>query len=434
MNRRARRHDDFEDVSLYEHEHDHEHEKCKRSARVNDARPTMNASKDRHKPRIVQLVPTLSGGGAERQFCYLCAGLVESGWDVHAGFVRGGPNMSLLEESGAKLHQLPASSMYDPRLLLHAIRLIRTTRSTLVQTWNPMMDIVGGLASLYVGVPWIMTERNSPDFYPPAVKMQIRAILGRRATAIVSNSYSGDTYWRTRCKPTLARRVVRNTLPIDVIAAEQPAQASNLDLPEDVPMILFAGRLTAQKNISILGQAISHALEQSNAVAVIGGEGELDAELESIFRKRGLSDRIRMPGFLPSARSWMKHASVFVSVSLFEGMPNAVMEAMACGCPLVVSDIPPHREILDDSMARMVAYDDPSLIGDAILEVLRDLPNAKLRAEGARKRAKQWSIDAMVKGYTSLYNEIVADPGVVGAHRKDFVEHNDSNHRHSGDT
>jgi len=129
--------------------------------------------------------------------------------------------------------------------------------------------------------------------------------------------------------------------------------------------------------------------------------------VERRIRKEGLSGRVFLPGYVPQPWAWMKKADMFVSVSLFEGMPNTVMEAMACGCPLVVSDIPQHREILDDDTAMFVSPEDPADIASGIDRLLGNPEEARRKALRAKERASEWSIPAMAERYERVYLEIL---------------------------
>jgi len=94
----------------------------------------------------------------------------------------------------------------------------------------------------------------------------------------------------------------------------------------------------------------------------------------------------------------MKRAGVFASLSRFEGSPNAVMEAMVCGCPLVLSDIAAHRELAGDGGAWFVPPDDAAAAAAAIREALASPPAADTRA-----RAAQWSVGSMARRYEEIY-------------------------------
>ena len=99
---------------------------------------------------------------------------------------------------------------------------------------------------------------------------------------------------------------------------------------------------------------------------------------------------------------------MLVSVGFFEGRPNAVLEAMACGCPLVVSDIPAHREFLDEGSALLVSPEVPAAIAQAIGSVLTAPDDAARRAKEARAKAAQWSNQAMARQYAHVYQEVLA--------------------------
>ncbi|MFP6645344.1 MAG: glycosyltransferase, partial [Candidatus Latescibacterota bacterium] len=181
------------------------------------------------KRRILHLVPTFQGGGAERQIGYLSAGLVELGWDVHVGHVGGGSNIERVRASGAVLHRLPASSYCDPRLLWRSAQLIRKLDPIAVQTWLPMMDVVGGMAALVAGVPWIVSERCDSDFGQGGPKIVLRRQIARGAAAIVCNSGAGNAYWVKRAKGDRCS-VIPNALPLDEIESAPVAKRSAFDI------------------------------------------------------------------------------------------------------------------------------------------------------------------------------------------------------------
>jgi glycosyltransferase involved in cell wall biosynthesis len=126
----------------------------------------------------------------------------------------------------------------------------------------------------------------------------------------------------------------------------------------------------------------------------------------------GLADRVRLTGFVPDAWAWMKRASVLVSPSLFEGRPNTVLEAAACGCPLVLSDIAAHREILDHESAILVDAADATALAEAILGVLDDPEAAARRAKSARARVESWSPAGTARQYDRVYRQTL---GLAGA-------------------
>ena len=139
-----------------------------------------------------------------------------------------------------------------------------------------------------------------------------------------------------------------------------------------MPIVLCVGRLEAYKGPKALLEALVYVKRQQNVLGVLCGEGSERSKLEKLSCELGLDDSVRFTGYLSAASIWglMKKASVFVSLSAYEGCPNTVMEAMACGCPLVLSDIPAHREILNEKCAMFVDPSNIQQMGDIILQSL----------------------------------------------------------------
>jgi glycosyltransferase involved in cell wall biosynthesis len=167
-----------------------------------------------------------------------------------------------------------------------------------------------------------------------------------------------------------------------------------------------------QKNIPLFLQALDEVLgKEEDVVALLLGEGPLRAQMEARISDSPGSKRIRLLGFADDLWSWMRRANVLVSVSRFEGSPNVVLEAMAVGCPLVVSDIPEHREILDETTARFCSVDAADNVASAILEALNAPFEARQRADAARKRVADWSLQESARQYFDVYQSVARGAG-----------------------
>jgi glycosyltransferase involved in cell wall biosynthesis len=357
--------------------------------------------------RVLHVIPSMASGGAERQVAVLARGLRRRGLDVHVAHFAGGPNLPLLERSGAVLHRLPQLGNHDPLLLLRLGRLIRRLRPDVVQTWLTMANVLGGIVAPACGVPWVFAERFVPSGFGGSSKSRLEQWLARaRAAAVVSNSERADAEWAMRLGPATRRLVIRNALPLDEIDAAPAADPSLLGLPLERPLLLFVGRLREDKGVPVLLEALAMLVRERPLGVLVLGEGPLEEEVRAQVRSGRLGPHASAPGFRSDAVSWMKAASLVVSLSRIEGMPNSVIEAMAAGCPLVVSDIPQHREILDASSATLVPLDDARATADAVRAVLDDPTAAAERARRARARAEAWSLDATSAAYATLYEEL----------------------------
>jgi glycosyltransferase involved in cell wall biosynthesis len=350
----------------------------------------------------------MAGGGAERQVTYLVRELGRLGWEVHVAVVRRGPNWPRLEVSGAVVHELQARSSYDPRLLRQLRRLVQTVRPDLIQTWLLQMEVLAGWTALSTRTPWIFSERASADAYPPTVKNVLRRMVAARANAIVSNSAAGDEHWRAILGTRVRRYVVPNALPIEEIAQAPAARLETLSLRPDLPLLLFAGRLEAQKNIDVFLSALEIVLARHSVQVLCCGEGALRQRIDEWSLAHPSDGRFRVTGYASDLWGLMKQAAAFVSPSLFEGSPNVVLEAMAVGVPLVISDIPEHREILDETSALLVSPRSPSELAGAIETVLRDPGRAAERARAAKARVAQYGLGPIAQRYTEVYTEVLS--------------------------
>jgi glycosyltransferase involved in cell wall biosynthesis len=346
------------------------------------------------------------GGGAERQLTYLARELVLAGWDVHIAVIHGGPNLERLVASGATVHRIHAFGNHDPLILGRLLRIIRAIRPDVVQCWLLQMEVAGGVAASLSSTPWVFSERSAPAAYRPSLKTWLRVKIASWSTAIVSNSSIGDRYWQTRARARVKRYVIPNGLPLDEIAAAPVASRDVGDVRSDWPLVLTAGRFEPEKNIDVLVRAIRLVSETRSVQALFCGDGSLRGSIAGLVDDEGLGDRIRLLGHVGNLWSLMKRADVLVSASAFEGSPNVILEAMACGCPLVVSDIPAHRELLDDQTAIFVNPSSPRELADAMTALLRDPASACERARRAHAQVQRYSVAAVAKQYAAVYRDI----------------------------
>lgn len=367
------------------------------------------SAKGENRLSVLHLVPSFTGGGGERQLALLALELCRLGVDVHVAFVHPGINLKLILGSNVALHPIPSSGNHDPAILLRILAIISSVRPRLIQTWFRQMDVLGGIAAILQGVPFLLSERSSALAYPGTWKNWLRMRIGRRASAIVANSEGGAAYWAARSHPPRIA-VIRNGLPLQLIQNTEPADPTALGLPTPTRLILFAGRLSPEKNLDVLVEALDEVLAaRPECAALLFGDGELRRDVELRIAAARSAHRMRLVGYREDLWRWMRRAAVFVSISRFEGNPNTVLEAMAVGCPLVVSDIPQHREILDETTALLCDPSSAADVASAIRTALGDPAATNARVEAARRRSAEWSIEKTSRQYLELYEILTSD-------------------------
>jgi glycosyltransferase involved in cell wall biosynthesis len=355
--------------------------------------------------RILHCVPSMAGGGAERQLTYLAREHVRAGWDVHVALIHEGPNFARLEETGAVIHRIHAFGNHDPFILWRLLQLLRSVQPDVVQCWLLQMEVFGGMAASLSGTPWVFSERAAPEAYPSGFKNWLRDTVASRAAAIVSNSFIGDEYWRTRAADGIKRVVIPNGLPLAEIAAAPIVAVDAVERPA-FDLLLAAGRFEPEKNLETLIRAIHLLPHTRQLLAILCGDGSLRTAMEEMIARETLSHRVRLSPYASDLWGLMKRADLLVAPSLFEGSPNVVLEAMACGCPLIVSDIPAHREILDDQSAVFVNPASPAQLASAIEETLSDPGGRARRARAAHERVQQHSVAVVAQRYSEVYSEV----------------------------
>lgn len=356
--------------------------------------------------RVFHLLPTLEGGGTERRCVALAMEQARRGMDVHVGFLRGGVHLATLRHSTVTLYEL--GSFRQPAFavgLWRLQRLIARIEPEIVQTWLPLSDIVGGFAAICHRIPWIISEATSAEAYdnidrPRRAVRWLRAALARFARAVVANSQGGLDYWR-KARPSLKAFLIPNAIPV----AEIERAPSRIPEGASLPYVLYAGRFAPPKDTGTILDAVLGIQHRVQFCLVMIGEGRERAALERRAAE-ALPGRVLVLPYDPDWWGMLKTASAFIAMSRLEGRPNTVCEAMAGGCPLIVSDIPAHRALLDDQQALFVPSGDAAALGETILAVLGDPGAAQARATRARTLVTDYTADNSAALYENVYREV----------------------------
>ena len=170
------------------------------------------------------------------------------------------------------------------------------------------------------------------------------------------------------------------------------------------PVFLAVGRLNPQKDFPNLLNAFAHVRTQREARLIILGEGLERSQLEILINQLNLQDDVLLPGFTKNPYAYMRQSSCFVLSSQYEGLPTVLIEAMACGCPVVATDCPSGPdEILDGGIyGALVPMENSQALATAMLETLEHPPQPEL----LRQRANEYSTEKVVAAYLSLLNKV----------------------------
>lgn len=353
-------------------------------------------------------------GGAERIALHLARGLAEQGLVVDLVLVEPVRHETLLSELppavrvvGLKwprrgLLCFPALARYlwreKPAALLSPL-----ASANLVAIWARRLAGV----STHVTIREATTfSRHMQTMNPVSSRLQL-ALMRRfypQADDIVAVSHGvARDMVLTMGLPLARLRVIYNptVIPELFAKAREPVREPWLAAGQP-PVILGVGRLGQEKDFATLMRAFAQVRQQRPARLIILGEGVERHRLEALVSDLHLKDQVALPGFVANPYAYMARAEVFVLSSVFEGLPNTLIEAMACETSVVSTDCQSGpREILEDGLyGRLTPVGDPQALAEAILATL-DNPTDP---EHLRRRADMFSLETVVGQYLEALN------------------------------
>jgi len=193
---------------------------------------------------------------------------------------------------------------------------------------------------------------------------------------------------------------------------------AELDLPPDASVIGTVGRLHAQKGHDFLLSAAAKVLERiPEAVFLVAGYGPLRERLEARSAELGVASNVRFLGYRKDVQRILAALDVFVLPSLWEGMSNAILEAMAASKPVVATAVDGNVEqVVDGETGRLVPPADAEALADALIELAAD--SEKAREMGIRGRQyveQKFPLSKMTAAYLDLYSRLLEEKAGINS-------------------
>lgn len=322
------------------------------------------------------VVTNLAGGGAEAAMLRLACALQRRGHVVHLLLIEGriehavptGVNIVSLADAGSRSSKGLLGKRLSGRRLRAALTRLGLTREAIIISTLPFADEVASRASL----PnlWFriantlsaeIAKLRERDAAKAARRLQrYRRLYDGRNLVAVSDGVAEDLRNAIGLRNARIVRIYNGFEPLAIRrAAEEPAP----QVPRE-PFVLHVGRFMPQKRHDVLLDAWKIAALAHRLVLLTAS----DPGLEAMIRSRDLQERVTIAGFQPNPYPWMKAADLLVLCSDREGMPNVLVEALACGTRVVSTDCPSGpREVLRGALARwLVPCADPRALADAM--------------------------------------------------------------------
>ena len=355
--------------------------------------------------RIALYLPSLRGGGAERVMVTLANGFAQRGYTVD--LVLASAEGPYLEDVAANVRLVDLDTRRVSRSLPRLVRYLRRERPAALLSAMGHANVIAVLARWLAHVPTrvIVSERSNFSASRANAKSLGARLTGSlmawaypRADGVVAISCGvADDLARSIGLSRSSIDVVYNPVVTDDLHAKSLLSSEHPWLkPGEPPVILGVGRLTAAKDFSTLLLAFARLRQERMVRLLILGEGELRPQLTALVAELGLQAEVDLPGFSRDPLPIMKHASLFVFSSAWEGFGNVLVEAMACGTRVVSTDCPSGpAEILEGGRwGRLVPVGDVDVLAESMASALDDQNPPDVAA-----RAAEFGVDRAVDGY-----------------------------------
>lgn len=361
--------------------------------------------------RLTLFLPALYGGGAERVMVRLAREFARRGVPVEMVLARAvGPYLQAV--SG----QVAVVDLRAHRVLTSLPRVVGYLRRTRPRALLSTMAHANAVAVVARRIARTSTRVVVRETVAPISKARHLRTLSVRAVLIASRSYRAADAIVANSRQVCTELSQLLKLPPDAIhlipnPVVEPELETLAQMPAEhpwfadstTPIIIGVGRLTAQKDFATLIRATAILNQDFECRLAILGEGEQRPELERLVQQLGLQEKVWMPGFETNPYRYIARASIFVLPSRWEGAPNALIEALACGVRSVATDCPGGvREILEDGKWGMLTpVGDAQALAAAITHALQSPPDP----DALRQRAQAFAVDTVAEQYLRILEQ-----------------------------
>ncbi|MCF7220937.1 glycosyltransferase family 4 protein [Marilutibacter chinensis] len=367
--------------------------------------------------RILIVTDEMEVGGSQRQIVHLLAGLDRQRWQPELLFFRSPSRLvDEVRRQGIEVHQLRKRGRVDPLFLLAYAALLRRRRFALVHAFSLTAELWSTIAATIA-----MSPRRRPALVASVRGLyldashtfwRIKRFIALRSCAVVANAQAcadaaaaGTGVERRRFE------VVPNGIlvapPLDDSARERTERG--IGRPPGRPFALFVGRLVEVKNLPCLIRALARLPREQRPWLALAGDGPMRPRLAQQVAAAGLKADVRFLGERDDAVALMQIADMLVLPSWQEGMSNAVMEAMAAGCPVVASAVGGNVELIDPERTGLLFASDDDAELALCLQRLGGHPSLRQRLAGAARERMlaTHSIARMIAGTGRIYERCI---------------------------
>lgn len=354
--------------------------------------------------RVVRIISGLRPGGVEKKLATILPRLDRSRFHVSVICLKQeGELAKQLRDQGITVDLIPVMKRWSPLGIRRLARALREMRVDIVHTHMYRSNVTGTVAARIAGIPVVISNVHNVSNWDDRRQMLTDRVVSkmRDCTVFVSQGVCRDYIENIPLKPA-KYSVIYNGIDTEYYSPD-PCRScikANTGL-----LVGCAARLMPQKGLETLVKAAADPAIQAAGVRIlVAGEGPMRSDLENLARKLGTGDHFQILGFTENIRDFYRKLDVFAMPSLKEGFSNALLEAMACGVPVVVTAVGGNPEAVRDGKDGILVR--PSDFNDFLLglkKILFDDDLRKMMAREALAHAQEFSLERMIRQTEDLY-------------------------------
>ncbi len=321
--------------------------------------------------KIAFVLSSFRAGGGEKQLIEIANAFVARGHTVELLVLKPVGALSAFVDPRVRIISLDRGRMAFS--LIPLIRYLRREQPSAMLTLDEYTHVLSIVARALAGVETRVVLRMGNMLSILAERYEGKAKLlpyfsnwlFKRANHIIANSrgVADDVITVTGIDASRVTVIMNPKPRADILEKAQEPVTHEWFLHKTMPIVITVGRLRVQKNFQLLIRAFAKVVKEISARLLIVGTGREEGSLRELIRELGCEDSIFLSGYVDNPYAWMKKADVYVATSLWEGLPNALLEAMVCGLPAIAADCSSGpREVL----APNTDYRKRLTIGDAV--------------------------------------------------------------------
>lgn len=359
------------------------------------------------KINILYIIGSLNSGGAERQLTELVKALDKKRFNVYIVIYHDIIYYKeILDEMGVTVKVLEKKWKYDPAFPFKLASYCKEKQIDIIHAYSESAGFWSRLAGKIAGIKTITHIQNTNY---SSGWFRLEKYMGWMDATLIANSFAGEEEYRENI-PNRKIRVIQNGLNFKLIP-----DRSEIKIDSSKNKIIAVGRISKQKNYICLLKAINRVKEKIENLEVnIWGRimhQDIFEEMTNYISENNLTEIVKYRGDSPDIIKEMASSQLMVLSSLWEGFPNVVMEALACGTPVIASNIADLRFLVKHGeYGFLFPKDDYKTLSIRLLEFFSSEPEMRERMSerGRQHILKNFSIEKMADETAKVYEELKA--------------------------